>query len=171
MDAAALPLEFADRQDAPAIAAMSRDLIEAGLGWEYRADRIARLIGDPECTAVVARLGTRIAGFGIMSFSADRAHLVLLAVRGAWQHRGVGRRLVHWLVESAQVAGVISIHVELRATNHAARRLYEACAFSETLRVPRYYRGKETAIRMLRVLRVPERTPPPWRPPERDYRA
>ncbi len=171
MDAEALPLDFACRNDAPAIAAMSRDLIETGLGWEYRADRIARLIGETECTTVVARAGDHIAGFGIMSFGADRAHLVLLAVRGAWQRRGVGRRLVHWLVESAQVAGVISIHVELRATNHAARRLYEASAFAETLRVPRYYRGKETAIRMLRVLRAPERAPPPWRPPARENRA
>jgi hypothetical protein len=49
--------------------------------------------------------------------------------------------------------------------------LYESCGFAESLRVPRYYRGKETAIRMLRVLRVPERTLPHWQPPARDYRA
>jgi ribosomal protein S18 acetylase RimI-like enzyme len=66
---------------------------------------------------------------------------------------------------------MISIHVELRASNGAARALYESCGFAESLRVPRYYRGKETAIRMLRVLRVPERTLPHWQPPARDYRA
>jgi ribosomal-protein-alanine N-acetyltransferase len=171
MDGGDVPLEFANRGDAPAIAGMSRDLIETGLGWEYREDRIARLIGDPEATAVVARAGSRIAGFALMSFGVERAHLVLLAVRPAHQRRGLGRSLLDWQVESAKVAGMISIHVELRASNGAARALYASCGFAESLRVPRYYRGKETAIRMLRVLRVPERAPPPWRPPARDYRA
>jgi [ribosomal protein S18]-alanine N-acetyltransferase len=171
MDGRDLPLEFANRVDAPAIAAMSRDLIEAGLGWEYREDRVARLISDPEAATVVARAGTRLAGFAVMSFGAERAHLVLLAVRPAYQRRGLARCMVEWQVESAKVAGMISIHVELRAVNGAARALYESCGFAESLRVPRYYRGKETAIRMLRVLRVPERVPPQWRPPARDYRA
>lgn len=171
MDGRDLPLEFANRGDAAAIAAMSRDLIEAGLGWEYREDRIARLIADPEAAAVVARAGTRIAGFAMMSFGPERAHLVLLAVRPAYQRRGLARCMVEWQVESAKVAGMISIHVELRASNGAARALYESCGFAESLRVPRYYRGKETAIRMLRVLRTPEHTPPQWRPPARDYRA
>jgi ribosomal-protein-alanine N-acetyltransferase len=171
MDGRDLPLEFANRGDAAAIAAMSRDLIEAGLGWEYREDRIARLIADPEAAAVVARAGTRIAGFAVMSFGAERAHLVLLAVRPAYQRRGLGACMVAWQVESASVAGMISIHVEMRASNGAARALYESCGFAESLRVPRYYRGKETAIRMLRVLRTPEHPPPQWRPPARDYRA
>jgi ribosomal protein S18 acetylase RimI-like enzyme len=171
MDGPDLPLGFASRSDATAIAAMSRDLIETGLGWEFREDRVARLIDDPETATVVARSGGRIAGFAVMSFGPERAHLVLLAVRRALQRRGLARSLVEWQVESAKIAGMISIHVELRASNGAARALFESCGFAESLRVPRYYRGKETAIRMLRVLRVPERTLPHWQPPARDYRA
>jgi ribosomal-protein-alanine N-acetyltransferase len=171
MDGRDLPIEFASRRDAVAIAAMSRDLIETGLGWEYREERVTRLIGDADTAAVVARAGTRIAGFSVMSFGAERAHLVLLAVRPAYQRRGLGRCLVDWQVMSAMVAGMISIHVEMRAMNNPARALYERCGFAETLRVPRYYRGREAAIRMLRVLRVLERTPPVWQPPARDYRA
>jgi hypothetical protein len=37
--------------------------------------------------------------------------------------------------------------------------------FSESVRVPGYYRGREAALRMLRVLRVPGPPPFIWQPP------
>ncbi len=111
------PLVFASVRDAQALAAMSRDLIEAGLGWDYRRERIARMIADADTVTLVARDGLRISGFAAMTFGDERAHLVLLAVRPSHQRRGIARRLVDWLVESAMTAGVASIHVELRASN------------------------------------------------------
>jgi ribosomal protein S18 acetylase RimI-like enzyme len=41
----------------------------------------------------------------------------------------------------------------LRVGNKAAYALYRALGFTETLRLQRYYRGRETAIRMMRMLR------------------
>ena len=125
------------------------------MGWRYRAQSVRELIDDPETVTLVARDGEALAAFGIMKFGDERAHLVLLAVRPSYQRRGIARRLVLWLVESAATAGMASVHVELRATNAAAHALYRATGFSETLRVPGYYSGRETAIRMLRMLRVP----------------
>jgi len=86
------------------------------------------------------------------------------------RRRGIGRRLVEWLIESALTAGMASVHLELRASNDAARRFYRAMGFYETVLVPGYYRGveggrKEGALRMLRVLRVPGPVPYNWRPP------
>ena len=91
-----------------------------------------------------------------MQFGDERAHLVLLAVAPALRRRGIGRRMLAWLTESAQVAGVMSIHVELRAQNHAAHALYRTAGFAESLRIPGYYSGRETAVRMLRLLRSPQ---------------
>ena len=105
-----------------------------------------------------------------MSFGDERAHLVLLAVRPALRQRGVGRRVVEWLIESAKTAGLSSVHVEMRAQNAAAHAFYRALGFSETLRLAGYYRGRETAIRMLRVLRTGAATPVTWRPPTLDPR-
>ena len=164
------PLSFAGVRDAQALAAMARDLIEAGLGWEYRRERIARMIGDADTVTLVARDSLRIAGFAAMTFADERAHLVLLAVRPSHQRRGIARRLVDWLVESAMTAGIASIHVELRASNFAAFAFYRAAGFAETLRVPGYYRGRETAVRMIRMLRVPGAATQPWRPPTLDCR-
>ena len=147
------------------MAAMSRDLIEEGLGWSYQPERVRRLIGDPEIASVVARRNGQLAGFGIMRFGEERAHLVLLAVRPAHQRSGIGRRIVDWLVESAGVAGIASIHVELRAQNKSGFAFYQALQFSETMRLTGYYSGRETAIRMLRMLRSPLATPRTWQPP------
>ncbi len=160
-----VPLEFARRDDARALAAMSRDYIEAGLRWEYRPERVARMIADPDAVALVARDGACVAGFAVMSFGDERAHLALLAVQPAHRRRGIARSLVAWLVESAAVAGAASVHLELRAGNRPAFALYADAGFAETLRVPGYYGGCEAAVRMIRVLRAPGREPPAWRPP------
>ena len=42
MSAAAISIRLARARDARAIAAMSRDLIETGLGWKYDAQKIVR---------------------------------------------------------------------------------------------------------------------------------
>lgn len=164
------PLVFANVRDAQALAAMSRDLIEMGLGWEYRRERLARMIADADTVTLVTRDGLRIAGFAAMTFGDERAHLVLLAVRPPYQRRGIARRLVNWLVDSATTAGVASIHVEVRASNAAAFAFYRAAGFAETLRVPGYYRGRETAVRMIRMLRAPGAVTQTWRPPTLDCR-
>jgi len=153
MHANDLELEFARGADAAAIAQMSRDHIEAGLGWEYRPERIARYLGDADAVVLTARVRGGLAGFAIMQFGDERAHLVLLAVAPPYRRQRIGARMVAWLVASARVAGVVSVHVELRAGNHAAARLYRTAGFAQTLRVDGYYRGREAAVRMLLLLR------------------
>ena len=176
----AITIRLADPRDAQAVAMMSRDFVESGLGWKYDAARVLRAIRDRETLAVVAcESGNSAAsstasrgaltGFAIMEFGDERAHLVLLAVRPSHRRLGIGQRMLEWLLESARIAGMASIHLELRAGNDAARRFYRAMGFYETVLVPGYYRGgegrKEGALRMLRVLRVPGPVPYTWRPP------
>ena len=165
MKLADITLRLARRSDVPILAAMSRDLIETGLGWHYRPERVAKFLEDPETATVVACDRERTVGFAIMQLFDERAHLVLLAVRPSHQQRGIGRRLTDWLVASATTAGVASVHVELRADNRAAFALYRTTGFAETLRLQGYYRGRETAIRMMRLLRAPGIVPQPWTPP------
>lgn len=168
MSAAAIAIRLAQPRDAQGIALMSRDLIESGLGWRYDAPRIARGIADRDTVALVACDGPLAVGFAMMQFGDERAHLALLAVRPLYRRRGIARRLVEWLIESAQTAGIATIHLELRASNDAAKRFYRVLDFSETVLVPGYYLGKEAALRMLRVLRQPGPAPLTWRPPRFD---
>ena len=169
----ALTVRLAEAGDARAIAEMSRDFIESGLGWRYDPASIQRALRRRETTVLVASerptyvAGERpaLSGFAVMDFGDERAHLVLLAVQPVLRRRGIGRRLVDWLMESAVTAGIASVHLELRADNEAARRFYRALGFSETVLMPRYYNGREAAMRMIRVLRAPGPLPLSWRPP------
>jgi len=155
-----LTLRLAGEEDARIIATMSRELIETGLGWSWTPSRVLRAIRDPDTLTLVACDGPQIIGFAIMQFAADRAHLSLLAVRKLRQRQGIGRRMVEWLEASARIAGIARVHLELRANNHFARAFYADIGFAETTQVPGYYRGTETAVRMVRVLRTHSELPP-----------
>ncbi len=148
-----ITVRLATLADAGEIALMSRELIEAGLGWTWTRARVARNIASAATLTLAACDGGRLIGFAIMYFGDDHAHLNLLAVRPPWQRVGIGRHLVAWLEESGLVAGIGTIHLELRASNRGARRFYERLGFQEVARVPEYYGGVEAAVRMARDIR------------------
>ncbi|HZT62276.1 MAG TPA: GNAT family N-acetyltransferase [Burkholderiales bacterium] len=152
--------------DATRIAAMSRDLIETGLGWSWGPDRVSRSIANKDTSTLLACERDRVVAFAIMYFGDEHAHLNLLAVRPSHQRLGIGRHMVEWLVESAYAAGVATIHLELRASNYTARSFYRSLAFTESAYIPGYYRGREMALRMVRVLRRPGIPLPAWSAPK-----
>ena len=135
------------------ISRMSRELIEAGLGWAWTPARVGREILSPETVVLTGCRGEVVVAFAIMHFGDETAHLNLLAVEPEYQRAGIGRRLMLWLEESALTAGITEIGLELRASNDAGRRFYYGLGYHETSIVPGYYRGREAAIRMTRTLR------------------
>jgi len=166
MSHAAITLRPAVQRDAHAIALMSREYIEQGLGWKYDPARVQATIRRRDMSVLTAFDRGTLAGFAMMEFRDERAHLVLLAVRPTHRRRGIGRRMFEWLLESALTAGIESMHLEMRVGNDAARRFYRALGFSETIVIPRYYGGSEAALRMIRVLRAAAPQAVAWRPPE-----
>jgi ribosomal protein S18 acetylase RimI-like enzyme len=90
---------------------------------------------------------------------------VLLAVRPSSQRQGLGRRLLNWLLDSARTAGIAELSLELRAGNAGARAFYRAMGFSDAGLLPGYYRKREPALRMLRVLRSPVEAIDTWHAP------
>lgn len=146
--AGSVVLRLARPADAHTIANMSRELIENGLGWSWRRERVEMQIGCQDTVALVAESRRCIVGFAIMYFGAEVAHLNLLAVARTRQRKGVGRRLIAWLEKSARVAGIASVRLEVRAKNRGARAFYRALGYQEIALAPRYYRGRESAVRM-----------------------
>jgi ribosomal-protein-alanine N-acetyltransferase len=136
-----------------ALAEMSRELIEAGLGWRYTPMRMARMMGDKDAVTLVATDGARVLGFAVMLFAEEHAHLALLCVRPEHRRLGIARRLHEWLIETARVAGIASVSLELRADNVAALAFYRSLGFGETLWIPGYYSGQIAARRMTLSLR------------------
>jgi ribosomal-protein-alanine N-acetyltransferase len=110
-------IELARRADAPLLAAMSAAHVEAGLRPAWGAARIGWHVRDADSVVLTARAAERVAGFAIMRYADESAHLNLLAVDPAHRRRGIARRLLTWLEESALTAGTFIVGLELRATN------------------------------------------------------
>jgi len=143
---------LARTDEADQIARMSRDLIEHGLTWSWTQYRVGRHIRDRDCSVVVARSDDRVVAFALMHFGDEKAHLNLLAVAREWRRQAYGSRLIDWLVQSACVAGMQRIDLELRAHNADARSFYEKLDFTVTGLKPQYYQGTEPALTMSRKL-------------------
>jgi len=147
-------IELARYSDCALLAAMAREFIESGLTPAWGAARIGRHVHHPDCVVLTARLGLALGGFAIMRYAEDTAHLNLLAVAPEHRRRGVGRRLLQWLEQTALTAGTFVIGLELRSGNEAARAFYRALGYSELGAIRGYYQGVEDAVRMVRDVRA-----------------
>ena len=150
----ALHVQLAVADDAFAIAEMSRSLIEYGLPWTWRPARVARSIAAPNTNVAVVREPGRLAGFGIMEYWDEDAHLVLFAVRAAGQRQGTGSAILAWLEASAVAAGSKRIRVEARRDSVAARSFYNERGYHERSLERRMYSGSVDGVTLEKWLRA-----------------
>jgi ribosomal protein S18 acetylase RimI-like enzyme len=149
-----IALRLARLGDAPRIANLSRTLIEAGLPWSWTPRRVAAHMRSREHLTVIAVEGGELAGFALAQFGNRSVHLALLGVAQEYQRRGLARQLVSWVEESAAVAGLFLMQLEVRADNQQARRFYTKLGYRETARAAGYYSGVEDALRFERDLAI-----------------
>jgi ribosomal-protein-alanine N-acetyltransferase len=147
-----LSLRLARPADAAPIANLSRDLIEYGLRWRWTPERVAASIRAPNVNVLVARVQDNTAGFAIMRYGDDNAHLDLLAVAPPYRREGIGRQLLEWLEKCAVVSGIFKIALEVRAGNEGAQLFYKRIGYRTIEHLPGYYQGSEAALRMGRDL-------------------
>jgi ribosomal-protein-alanine acetyltransferase len=143
----------AEASDAKRIAVLSRNLVEHHLPWTWTPGRVARCVADRETIVLSAKDHHTIAGFGIMQYGDHEAHLNLLAVTPEYRLQGVGAQLVRWLEESALVAGIVRIRLEVRETNIGAIRFYAGLGYQRLGTLKAYYSGQENAVRLESDLR------------------
>jgi [ribosomal protein S18]-alanine N-acetyltransferase len=84
-----------------------------------------------------------IAGYAVTTVAAGEAHLLNLCVAVNWQRRGLGARLLRFVIGCARELGAETMFLEVRPSNTAARRLYDKTGF-QTIALRRgYYPGPE----------------------------
>jgi [ribosomal protein S18]-alanine N-acetyltransferase len=145
-------ISLACETDARSIACMSRDCIEYGLNWKWRPPRVLRSIADASTNVVVCRDVRGLAGFAIMKYGDQDAHLLLLAVDSHRRRRGVGSALMAWLEVTARTAGLGVIRLEARSDNPAAKVFYRKLGYREIARVRGMYDGVEDGVRFAKDL-------------------
>ena len=119
--------------------------------WSEETFRGLLRRGDAE-TLVAERAGAVI-GYAIYWWVGDQAELGNVAVANVARRQGVGELLVQESLERATKRGVREVFLEVRPSNHSARRLYERLGFREVGRRRNYYvKPIEDALVMRRVL-------------------
>ena len=91
----------------------------------------------------VVEHGGVICGYGIMSYGAGEAHILNVCIRGDLRGRGVGRKLLDYLIERARLAGMQDIFLEVRPSNPTAIHLYESIGFTRVGVRKGYYQAVE----------------------------
>lgn len=100
------------------------------------------LLSEPAVYFGVARdsEGVAVVGYVVAWFAADEGEIANLAVREPTRRRGIGAALLDAAIAEAGRRGVVSMYLEVRESNEAARGLYASRAFEEVGRRPKYYR-------------------------------
>ena len=93
----------------------------------------------------------RMAAFAITQVVLDEATLFNIAVDPDFQRQGFGKALLEHLIDELEKRGVLTLWLEVRASNVAAIALYESLGFNEATIRRNYYPtadGREDAIIM-----------------------
>ncbi|MFS2222862.1 ribosomal protein S18-alanine N-acetyltransferase [Pantoea sp. B65] len=96
-----------------------------------------------------------MAAFAITQIVLDEATLFNIAVDPAFQRRGLGRQLLEHLIAELTQRDVLTLWLEVRASNRGAIALYEQLEFNEVSVRRNYYptaEGREDALIMALTL-------------------
>lgn len=91
----------------------------------------------------VCEIGEEMVGHAVMSVAIGEAHLLNICIHPQRQGQGIGRRLLHRMLRIARERQADTMFLEVRASNRAARRLYESEGFGEIGLRRDYYPGVE----------------------------
>ena len=93
-----------------------------------------------------------ILAFAICQQVLDEATLFNIAVHPKAQGKGIGKQLLSGLIEQLRCRDVLTLWLEVRASNQVAIQLYQSLGFNEVTVRKRYYPtpdgGREDAIVM-----------------------
>ena len=118
--------------DAPWSIADLRSLLDGGLARVWTAGS-----------------STDVVGAAVLRIVAGEGELLRIAVHPERQRQGVGRALLRAVLSAGADACPLGVHLEVRASNGAARRLYEREGFVEQGRRRDYYGApREDAVLM-----------------------
>ncbi len=97
-------------------------------------------IDDASTLVLVLRTPSpSIAGYAVLQLVADELHIHNLAVAPELRRCGLGRRFLGVALAVAAGRGARAAHLEVRASNQAALRLYQAAGFKSAGRRGDYY--------------------------------
>ena len=123
--------------DSPTIGEILRDSTEAA---QWPAESYATLAASPSGLLLVCEGSARVIGFLAARQTADEAEVLNIAVHKDFRRQGAASALLVAALDKFQRSDVVSVFLELRASNRAANALYERHGFVSAGSRKAYYR-------------------------------
>jgi [ribosomal protein S18]-alanine N-acetyltransferase len=143
----AVVLRRADVADMAAVAAIEQTSF--GDPWSLHA--FTELLDDPRVSFLIADQGGAVRGYLVAWSILDEGEIGNLAVAASARRQGIGARLLDGAVDAARAEGILSLYLEVRDSNAAARALYASRGFVEIGRRRDYYRRPREDALVLRL--------------------
>lgn len=83
----------------------------------------------------------KIIGFILYSLIYDRIEIEQFEVLNSERKKGIGNKLLKYLIEKYQKKEIKNISLEVKETNTIALNLYKKCGFKEITTREKYYNG------------------------------
>ena len=96
----------------------------------------------------------KIIGYGGVWLMYDVGNITNIATHPHYRREGIGTKILSVLTDVCTEKGMESITLEVRAGNIPAQAMYQANGFSLCGRRKNYYRDKEDALIMTKVLTI-----------------
>ena len=107
------------------------------------------LLANPFCKAFAAVKSGIVAGYIIDIQIGNEAEILNIAVAPESRKLGIGRKLLDHALDSMKSADGLTVYLEVRESNSAARHLYASKGFREiAVRKGYYIKPREDAIEM-----------------------
>ncbi len=114
--------------------------------FETYLDAAAFLVATTDDDTIVGF----ILGDRLVEHDDSIGHIKDFAVAPAYRRQGIGRQLLTAAIARLSIAGAHVVTLEVRASNDAAKALYQAVGFQQAGHQAAYYQDGEDAILMLR---------------------
>lgn len=95
---------------------------------------------------VVALAENRVIAYGGYAHIIDEAHIMNIAVASAYRQKGIGQRIVEYLIVDAKARGITAMTLEVKSGNAAAKALYEKLGFELSGIRKKYYKNTQDAL-------------------------
>lgn len=138
-------LEPATREHVGQMARIDRELFPSGPWTEAM---FAEELGGPGRQYTVILNGSAVCGYGGLWFDGDSAHIMTIAVDEPTQGYGLGRWLLHTLLDQARELGAEDVLLDVRVDNNPAIELYHSAGFGTIGMRARYYPDGSDALTM-----------------------
>jgi len=127
------------------------DALSFSQPWPQNAFRIELANVGARCW--VAQADKQVVGALVFWRVLDEAELTTIAVHPMFRRRGIAHQLLQTAMDAAYAEGARIYHLEVRAGNVAAQKLYESFGFEVVGRRPKYYQDTgEDAVLMTKTV-------------------